>query len=89
MNKQDRKELEKALDLLNSANEIITMIKEQEEERYDNLPEGIQDSERGERFQENIDNLDSASSDLESALEYLESVLEYLEYLMYVENVIN
>ncbi len=75
MNKQDRKELEKALDLLSSASEIITMIKEQEEEKYDNLPEGIQDSERGEKFVENIDNLDYAISDLESVVEYVENVI--------------
>lgn len=75
MNKQDRKELDKALDLLSSASEIIMRIKEQEEEKYDNLPEGIQESERGERFQENIDNLESSLSDLESVLEYVENVI--------------
>lgn len=75
MNKQDRKELQKALDFLNSANEIITSIKEQEEEKYENLPESIQDSEKGERFQENIDNLDYAISDLESVIEYVDNVI--------------
>lgn len=75
MNKQDRKELDKALDLLSSASEIIMRIKEQEEEKYDNLPEGIQESERGERFQQNIDNLESSLSDLESVLEYVENVI--------------
>ncbi|MDD4592809.1 MAG: hypothetical protein PHG06_20645 [Parabacteroides sp.] len=75
MNKRDRKELEKALELLNSASEIITMIKEQEEEKYDNLPEGIQNSERGEKFQEGIDNLDYAISDLETAVEFLNEAI--------------
>lgn len=75
MNKRDRKELEKALELLNSASEIITMIKEQEDEKYDNLPEGIQNSERGEKFQEDIDNLDYAISDLETAVESLNAAI--------------
>lgn len=75
MNKQNRKELQKALDLLNSANEIITSIKEQEEEKYENLPEGIQESERGEKFQENIDNLDYAISDLENVIEYTDNLI--------------
>lgn len=75
MNKQDRKELQKALDFLNSANEILTSIRDQEEEKFENLPEGIQDSERGESFQENIDSLDYAVSDLESVVEYIENVI--------------
>lgn len=75
MNKQNRKQLQKAIDLLNSANEIITSIKEKEEEKFENLPEGIQDSERGERFQESIDNLDNAISDLWSVVEYVYIVI--------------
>lgn len=75
MNKQNRKELQKALDLLNGANEIISSIKEQEEEKYENLPEGIQESERGEKFQENIDNLDYAISDLENVIEYTDNLI--------------
>lgn len=77
MNKQDRKQLEQALELLNSANEIITMIKEQEEEKYDNLPGGIQDSERGEKLQEGIDNLYYAISDLETAVEFLNEAMKH------------
>lgn len=72
MNKQNRKDLQEALDLISKAAEIISAVKEEEEEKYDNLPEGIQDSEKGERFQENIDNLDYAISDIESAVEYVE-----------------
>lgn len=75
MNKQDRKQLQEALDLMSRANEIITMVKEQEEEKYDNLPEGIQESERGEKFQENIDNLDTAVYDLESVIENVNNII--------------
>lgn len=62
MNKHDRKQLQEALDHINSANDIITMIKEQEEER-------------GEKFQEGIDNLDYAISDLESVIEYVDNTI--------------
>ncbi len=75
MNKQDRKDIEQALGFINQAMEIISAVKEKEEEKYDNLPEGIRDSEKGERFQENIDNLDCAISDLESVVEYVENVI--------------
>lgn len=75
MNKQDRKQLEKALNLINEGLEIMSAIKDQEEEKFDNLPEGIQESERGEQFQENIDNLDSAISDIEGVIEYVEEIV--------------
>lgn len=75
MNKQDRRQLQEAIDLINQANEIITIVKEQEEVKYDNLPEGIQESERGDKFQENIDSLDSAVYDIESVIESLENVI--------------
>lgn len=75
MNKQNRKELERALELISEAMDIISSIKEAEEEKYDNLPEGIQESERGEQFQENIDELDTAASDLESTVETIENVI--------------
>jgi len=75
MNKQNRKELERAIYLISEGMEIITSIKEAEEEKYDNLPEGIQESERGEQFQENIDELDTAASDLESTIETIENVI--------------
>ena len=75
MNRQNRKELERALELISEGMEIITSIKEAEEEKYDNLPEGIQESERGEQFQENIDELDTAVSDLESVVENIENVI--------------
>jgi prefoldin subunit 5 len=75
MNKQNRKDLERALNLINQAMEVISAVKEEEEEKYDNLPEGIQDSERGESFQENIDNLDYAISDLDSVIEYVDNVI--------------
>jgi hypothetical protein len=75
MNKQNRKDLEGALGLINQSMEIISAVKEEEEEKYDNLPEGIQDSEKGEKFQENIDNLEYTISDLESVVENVNNVI--------------
>lgn len=47
------------------ADELST-IRDDLQDRYDNLPENFQYSENGEMMQERIDNLDSAISDLEN-----------------------
>lgn len=73
MNKERRKQLKEAVTLLTDAQEkiqeassIVETCKDEEEESYDNLPEGVQDSERGEAMEENASQLDDAMSELES-----------------------
>ena len=55
MNKERRKNLSNAIEILEEARakmeeakELIEYCREEEEECYDNLPEGVQCSERGE-----------------------------------------
>lgn len=43
----------------------LSEIRDEEQEAFDNLPEALQDSERGENMQDCIDALDSFISDLE------------------------
>lgn len=45
----------------------LEKLRDEEEECFENLPEGIQDSERGEMMQEAIENLEEAVSLVESA----------------------
>lgn len=47
----------------------LSNIRDDLQDRYDNLPENFQYSENGERLQERIDNLDNAISELE-AIDY-------------------
>ena len=61
--------------------QAISDIRNEEEEAYDNLPEGIQESERGERMQEVIEHLESAideidNVDIDDILSYLDSTTE-------------
>lgn len=49
---------------------------EQERESFDNLPEGLQASERGEAMEENADDLEYADTDFETLLEGLRAVAE-------------
>ncbi len=48
MNKQDRKDLEKAVGFIEEAKAIIANIANSEQEKFDNLSEGLQQSEKGQ-----------------------------------------
>ena len=47
-------------------------VKDEEAEAYENLPEGLQGSERGEAMQEAIDSLESAYDGLEDVISSVE-----------------
>lgn len=65
MNKARRKELNKALELLAQAREIIEAVQEEEQESFDNMPEGLQVSELGEKIEENAYTLEDIASTVE------------------------
>jgi len=74
MNAQQRKLLAELRDELTIIMDKIEQIKEEEEEKYYNLPEALQDSEKGDKFQENIDTLDDVWNTLSDACDTLEEV---------------
>ncbi len=53
MNKQRRTELQKIIDSLDN-------VMANEQDAYDNMPEGIQESERGEAMETGLDSLNEA-----------------------------
>ena len=62
MNKQRRKVISDIQDQLSTLAEAINNVWDEEQEAFDNLPEGLQESERGEAMQEAINALESAAS---------------------------
>lgn len=76
MNKERRKELEKALGLLNQAKEIVESCQQQEQEGYENLNEGLQASERGQKLETNADNLQCAVDEFDTVIEYINEAME-------------
>lgn len=71
MNKQRRERLDEAHSKLMEAYYIIEEVKDEEEEAFDNMPENLQGSERGEQMEEYVatleeiyDGIDSYMSDL-------------------------
>ena len=65
MNKQRRKELEKVAYILGTARQLLEDVLEEEHNAFDNMPESLQYSERGEAMSEGIDSLEEMRYTLE------------------------
>ena len=57
MNKQRRIQIEKVMALIEEARCLLEDIQADEEQSFDNLPESLQYSERGETISDNADRL--------------------------------
>lgn len=77
MNAKDRKQLQSILDKIVELKEQLEIIKESEQEKFDNLTEGLQATERGQKLEEGVEQLESAFSSLEEAGEYLEEAINF------------
>lgn len=71
MNKSRRSRIDEIIRKLGDLCSDIDLIRDEEDTAYYNLPDSLQESERGETMSEAIDNLESAISSLEEATEYL------------------
>lgn len=76
MNKARRKEIERAIELLEDVEEILISVGDDEQYAYDNLPQGIQGSYRGEVIGENVDALDFAVNEIENIINELYEIIE-------------
>lgn len=66
-----------AVDLINQAKEIIEMCRDEEQEAFDNLPESIQFSNRGEMMEDYVSEIEYALDSIESAADSLtDNVIE-------------
>lgn len=65
MNKQRRQDLLDVSQLLSEASDRLNEIRDEEQEAFDNMPEGLQCSCRGEAMQEAIDTMDEWNSEIE------------------------
>ena len=76
MNANRRKQLQAIADELNNLWGQIESLRDEEQEAYDAMPEGIQSSERGEKSQSAIDQIDNAYSVVEEAINCLNEACE-------------
>ena len=72
MNAQRRKQLEKVEALIAEARCLLDEVLAEEKDAYDNMPENLQNSERGETMSEGL----SAMEDIVASLEDAETTLQ-------------
>ena len=75
MNKMRRKEVENVIEILNDAVCQLESIVSDEQDAFDNLPEGLQCSERGEGMEENVNDMEDAVSTICDVISSLEDVV--------------
>ena len=76
MNKARRNQLAEIKEKLSELRDMIDTVLAEEQEAYDNLPESLQESERGEAMQTAIDAMESAIESCEEAESSLEEAQE-------------
>ena len=76
MNATRRETLDKAVALLEEATSLIDGAAEEERAAYDNLPEGLQEAERGQRMDEAATELEEASSTIDDVISQVEGAKE-------------
>lgn len=68
MNKDRRGRLAEIHGQLEGARAMLEKVQEEEGRAFDNLPEGLQTSERGQKLQENHDTIEDAVSTMDDLL---------------------
>lgn len=76
MNANRRKRIGAIWDKIEDLKAELESIMEEEQECFDNLPESLQDSERGDKMQEAIDALENAANSIDDVIEYLQEAIE-------------
>lgn len=74
MNKERRRRIDEALTQLRVLHGEIEAIRDEEQEAFDNLSEGLQQSERGQAIEEAAGQLDEAAEGMQATIDALESV---------------
>lgn len=74
MKEERLKTLKRSLNAIQNAHDVLEEVRDEEQDAYDNLPEGLQYSERGDLMQEAVDNLDEAVDYLDDVISSLENV---------------
>lgn len=75
MNKNDRKQIGEWIDQLEEIKSGIEDMQENEQEKFENLPEGIQFGERGDKMSDAIENLEYAASSIGESIDYLNDAM--------------
>lgn len=78
--------INKHIEQINLLREDLDYVLSDEQDAFDNLPESLQNGERGNDMQECIDKMESAISEFETCVESLESINESIEEIRGIES---
>jgi len=76
MNNNRRKIIQGMRDSIIDLQTKLEEVQSEEQDAYDNLPESLQDSEKGQVMYDALDNIESAISSLNEAMEYLDNSIQ-------------
>lgn len=76
MNKARRKWLGEIIDKLEEQKMELDSLIEEEQEAYDNMPESLQDGERGQAMSDIINDLETERDSIEDVMQNLLEILE-------------
>lgn len=76
MNNNRRKIIQGIRDSIIDLQTELEEVQSEEQDAYDNLPESLQESEKGQVMYDALDNIESAISSLNEAMEYLDNSIQ-------------
>ena len=74
MNKERRKAIAKARDMVAEAWSLMERVRDDEQSAFDSMPESLQQSARGEALEENIQGLEETIEALEVVFDAVDDV---------------
>lgn len=75
MNKSRRIRIARIIDKIDELMAAVDELRQEEEDAYENLPDSIRESSRGEDMYDAMDNLENAFGSLEDADNYLNDAM--------------
>jgi hypothetical protein len=72
MNKERRDRLSDVIASLEEAKDLLEEVKNDEQDAFDNLPVGLQCSERGSKMEEYIELMEDAGDQIDKVCEFIE-----------------
>ena len=76
MNAKRRAAIQRIIDKIEELRSDIEALRDEEQEAFDNLPESLQYSEKGERMEEAVSQLEYSDYSLQEAIDYLTEAIE-------------
>lgn len=74
MNKERRKEISRAVAMIDEAKGILESCKDEEQDYYDNMPESLQGGDKGTSAENSVSVLEDAVSSLDETISNIENM---------------